>query len=258
MDQTELKQNIAKYYSKLPGGLQQFFSDMNWIKTLEEISIKYGLNDEQTKSLSTETTLVLLCVLPIEEYIKNLESEIKISKEKYDQLLSDLNEKIFKDIGYEIEESFEKNLNSLTEEENNKKEPEVKTETDDTPIPPYKKLIKNEGAENIINNKIISKPEPLKTPEQAKAPEGIVVEAPTQKEVVVEILKTVAPIKTQVENKPAMVVHNIFEEKLKTPTISHSSVSDHSVPQISQVATKIINNSTNPTAKTVDPYREVF
>jgi hypothetical protein len=356
MDQTQLQQKIALYYSKLPENLQQFFAGMNWINTLQEISVKNNLSEEQIKTLSTETTLILLCIVSIEDYVKMVESELKLSKEQADTILAEINEKIFKDIGYEIEETFTKNINSLAEEKygGDKKLDErfaslpkevqiainesdyqatlysiaskyklsieqmgtleevttkvmlniihpdqyeneliskikipredisslvkdineqiLKTirellksswdknsnvDTDIVPIPPYKKTINQENVLNT-NKEIVPKTEILKTLEQTRAPEKIVFEAPKPKEGVVEILKAVTPIEVRTQNKPAMVVHNIFEEKLKAPTISHSSVSDHSVSQISQVANKIIDSNTNPTAKTVDPYREAF
>lgn len=116
MNQEQLQQKIAEYYSKLPNNLQMFFADMNWINTLQEINTKYNLSSEQIESLSTETTLVLLGIIHMEEYVKTLEKDINIPKEQFDQLLSELNEKIFKDIGYELEETFIKNANTLAEE----------------------------------------------------------------------------------------------------------------------------------------------
>lgn len=116
MNQEELQQKIREYYGKLPESLQKFFADMNWLNSLQEINTVYGLNPEQIEILSTETTLVLLCIIPMEEYVGTLKSEIKINDDQKDKMLNDLNEKIFKDIGYELEEMFIKNANDLAEE----------------------------------------------------------------------------------------------------------------------------------------------
>lgn len=119
MNQEELQKNIALYYNKLPKNLQDFFADMNWLNTLQEINTKYNLSPEQVETLSTETTLALLDIVPMEDYVKILEQELKIPDDKKDEFFSELNEKIFKDIGYELEDTFIKNTNELAEEKYN-------------------------------------------------------------------------------------------------------------------------------------------
>lgn len=123
MDQVQLQQNIAKYYSKLPENLQQFFSSMVWINNLEEISKKYYLEEKQIEILGTETTLLLLSILHPEEYEKTLESEIKIPKEKLDLFLLEINEKILKNIKLELEEAYDNNVMELAEEKYGKEQP---------------------------------------------------------------------------------------------------------------------------------------
>jgi hypothetical protein len=123
MDQAQLQQNIAKYYSKLPENLQQFFSSMVWMNNLEEISKKYYLEEEQIEVLGTETTLLLLSILHPEEYEKTLEVEIKIPKEKLDLFLLEINEKILKNIKPELEEAYNKNVMELVEEKYGKEQP---------------------------------------------------------------------------------------------------------------------------------------
>lgn len=117
MNQEQLQQKIAEYYGKLPESLQRFFADMSWINTLQEINAKYNLSGEQSDTLSTETTLALLCIIPMSEYVKTIESTIKIPGEQMDQFMFEINDRIFKDIGYELEDTFIKNINELAEEQ---------------------------------------------------------------------------------------------------------------------------------------------
>lgn len=116
MNQEELQQKIAEYYSKLPENLQKFFADMNWLNTLQEINTKYNLSGEQIEILSTETTLALLCIIPMDDYVNAIENNMKLSSEQKEQLMSEINDKIFKDIGYDLEDTFTKNVNGLSEE----------------------------------------------------------------------------------------------------------------------------------------------
>lgn len=116
MNQEELQQKIAEYYSKLPESLQRFFADMNWLNTLQEINTKYNLSSEQIETLSTETTLALLCIIPMSDYVNVIENNMKLSSEQKEQIMSEINDKIFKDIGYDLEDTFTKNVNDLSGE----------------------------------------------------------------------------------------------------------------------------------------------
>ena len=116
MDQIQLQQNIAKYYAKLPVELQQFFSSMKWMEDLKNISTKYSLKEEQIKTLGTETTLVLLGIIHIEDYQENLEKELGLDKEITEKIIIEIDEKIIKNIKEKLIESFEANAKDLLEE----------------------------------------------------------------------------------------------------------------------------------------------
>jgi len=116
MDQTQLQQKIAEYYAKLPPEAQGVFSSMQWLQTLEQISIKYGLNDAQTETLSTETTLVLLGIIHLDEYKNILKSELNISNEILQNILTEIDDSILKTIKQELTEVFNKNNQPISEE----------------------------------------------------------------------------------------------------------------------------------------------
>ncbi|MFA6339255.1 MAG: hypothetical protein WCW87_04355 [Candidatus Paceibacterota bacterium] len=109
MDQTQLQQKIAEYYQKLPKETQEVFSSMHWLETLQTISKKYGLNEEQIQTLGTETTLVLLGIIHLDEYEEILIKEIKISEESIEKMILEINDSILKTIRPQLAEVFNKN-----------------------------------------------------------------------------------------------------------------------------------------------------
>jgi hypothetical protein len=116
MDQKELQQKIAEYYQKLSPELQEVFASMKWMDSLKEISTKYSLNDEQTQTLGIETTLLLLGILHVDDYEKNLFYEMKLSEESFNKILSEVDEKILKSVKLKLVDIFEKNAEDLVKE----------------------------------------------------------------------------------------------------------------------------------------------
>ena len=127
MDQSQLQQNIALYYSKLPPTTQQVFSRMAWMETLKTISAKYNLTASQIETLATETTLVLLGIIHLDEYDRTLISELALPKETADKMMIEINDSILKNIRPELEEAFTNNVQSLSE---NKEENDSNTKLD--------------------------------------------------------------------------------------------------------------------------------
>lgn len=115
MEQEELQKNIALYYSKLPKETQEVFSSMIWLETLKKISIKYSLNEEQIKTLGTETTLVLLGIVHVIDYEKNLIKEIQIPRATFDEMFLEINDSILKPVLSQITQTFEENTTTPNE-----------------------------------------------------------------------------------------------------------------------------------------------
>ncbi len=109
MDQTQLQQQIALYYSKLSPDMQEMFSSMKWMDAIGEISSKYGLTEEQKGSLGAETTLVLLGMISAEEYERNLEAEISISADLIQKMVGEINTSILDVIKPKLSEAYNKN-----------------------------------------------------------------------------------------------------------------------------------------------------
>jgi hypothetical protein len=117
MNETELQQNIALYYSKLPPKAQEIFSSMLWLETLKEISSEYNLTDEQKATLGTETTLALLGITHISEYEQKIAKELALSKENTESMSREIEEKIFKSIRPELIQTYNTNAQTVENEE---------------------------------------------------------------------------------------------------------------------------------------------
>lgn len=213
MNQQELQQKIAEYYSKLPENLQKFFADMKWINTLQGINTKYNLTPKQIETLATETTLVLLCIIDMSEYVKTIEDSIKLSTEQMNQLISEINDNIFKDIGYELEDTFIKNINDLTKENENKENTTITNS--EIPLPPY-------GNVESSKEKVVRIEEKIKTESEVPLPQYNENPIPKTEQ---DIYK-----ETHMAMKDSGI--DIIEGKLFNPTISTPTTSDHSLPKM--------------------------
>ncbi len=109
MDKEELQQNIALYYSKLPKDAQEFFSKMEWLDKLKKLSIKYALSEEQTQTLLTETTLIMLGIIPLIEYEETIIQETKLPREFAQQMIQEVKDYILRPVASQINEAYEKN-----------------------------------------------------------------------------------------------------------------------------------------------------
>ncbi len=116
MDQKELQEKIAEFYSKLPPKAQEMFATMKWLKTLKAISEKYGLSEEHTATLGTETTLVLLGIIHPVEYEENLTRDLKLPENTMDKILLEIEESIIKTVRPQLVLAFEENKKSESAE----------------------------------------------------------------------------------------------------------------------------------------------
>lgn len=113
MDKEQLQQKIAEYFEKLPREAQDVFSSMGWMETLKNIATKYNLNEDQIELLGTETTLVLLSIVHIEEYQKNIKTGLGLPEEILKEINTEIDNNILKTIKGQLVETFESNVLTL-------------------------------------------------------------------------------------------------------------------------------------------------
>lgn len=153
MDQEQLQQKIAEYYEKLPPKTQEVFSSMQWLEVLRTISERYGLKDQQIQDLGTETTLVLLGIIDLDEYENAIKKEVALEEELFNKMSAEINDLILKEIRPELVQAFNANIKPGTEIEEkwkdrfNKLSEEIQNAIIDSD---YQKKIYDIGLENKL------------------------------------------------------------------------------------------------------------
>lgn len=116
MDQVDLKQQIALYYSRLPAEAQEAFSSMQWLETLKRISSKYGLNGQEVETLGTETTLVLLGIISLTEYEEILRKDLSLPPTSIQKMIEEIDAQVINPILPQLLSAFEENTKFSTTE----------------------------------------------------------------------------------------------------------------------------------------------
>ncbi len=244
-----LQSIIMEAKNDLSQETREAIDSVNWKLTILEMAGKY--NQDQLDTLEIETELLLCGILSPDEYQKELENRMMLTGEQVNFLLEEMDKLIFKKIQDELEKkiSSKKETSSMQKVESSKKDKVItdyqlpitnqeKTvnekkvaEEDEVPKPPYAEVITND--QSIINtgeekNSIDDDKLRIKNVDTSDKEQVVDRVDEGQKE------KPVVPV------SPATNVGtNLFEEKLKGPTVSEHTVSDYSKPKI-------------------DPYREAF
>lgn len=94
MDENTIK-IIRERFDALPESIQELILSSNYQNTLIEIGKKYQLNVEQLGMLEQETTLVMMGLTPTQDFKNELVHELKIDNIKGNQIVTEINEKIF-------------------------------------------------------------------------------------------------------------------------------------------------------------------
>ncbi len=162
---------IEEQMTKLPADVKEAIISIDYESRLREITKRQKLLIDQAGKLEMETTLVMIGLEPISDYISNLESHLELSTERAQEIASDVNENIFKPIRQSLEKMDEQmlkgeNNESTTEEKKTGSTTQEKEDLD------RNQILKEIEDPSIIDNGNrtieIRPPQALKTiPEQA-------------------------------------------------------------------------------------------
>lgn len=86
---------INEYLEKLPKPVQDFVLSNVWLDKSNEIAKKYSLNPEQTESLSNAVLLVLTMVIDPKDFNKILVEDLGVSELLTEQLVGEIETRIF-------------------------------------------------------------------------------------------------------------------------------------------------------------------
>jgi hypothetical protein len=148
-DALQIKIDEAK--ANLPPETNDAINAVDWRATILTLREKRGYSFEQLEDLETETELMLYGLITTEEYPKEIENRLKISKNEATELVNELNDLIFMKIRGELI----KNSGEKREIPETKKEEQINTEIlksakiEITPEKPRME-VKTDAIENVL------------------------------------------------------------------------------------------------------------
>lgn len=99
----KLQELIKEYLVKLPKETQDVIMGFPWAEISNEIGEDIGLVDNELIDLQTETAIVLLGMCTPEEYVKNLENEVGVTKNEAEKIMRQAKDKIFDPMALRLE-----------------------------------------------------------------------------------------------------------------------------------------------------------
>lgn len=189
--------------------LQKAIEDSDYKTKTYTIGQKYHLAIDQMGVLEEIVNKTILGSIHPDKIDDEIKSKIQIPEDKINELINDLNEEIFKDIRDLLKNQSQTNIK----------------ETEEIPLPPYSSVVNNKEQVVSIND-------------------------PKETEIPVPEIKNEEILNNEQEIDEDEIFRNsgidIIGEKLNKPTVSTSTISNHSLPKI--------NSDKN--SQTNDPYRE--
>ena len=240
----ETEKIIKEQMKKIPEEVRKLLADPKLNDKFLIVGKKYGMNIEQMGIFQTETMLMMLGLTHPDKYSEELKNRLKISEEKVDSIVVDVNQEILSGIREKLKEAYEESSDGSGEGEGEEK----LTEIDEAEI----KLTPLNTEEDTKNAQVLSKagisfvePSPIPNPNNGKVTEN--------RE---EILKKIE--KPELIEKPKEEIHPILVQKLSAPVQAPIVKTEHSPDSIAKP-----NIPTQASVKpkipdiTVDPYREL-
>ena len=103
----ELQKIIAEQMEKLPEDVKQAIISVDYKTKLQEITKKQKLLIDKAAKLELETTLVMIGLEPMTDYIDNLQREMELPPVRAKEVAMDVNELIFKPIRVSLQNMSE-------------------------------------------------------------------------------------------------------------------------------------------------------
>ena len=249
---------IKDYLGNLPKGVLFAVQDKTWSKKVEEISTKYSLNDVQSTTLKNLVLFVIIGVEEGETFADSVEKELGISNLLAEQIIKDIDERVFQYIFNLISESPKENNQKIENVDENL--PEVRPEI--TPmvekgegvqiktVPPVRlvETPQNEQKNSFWQTKEKTAPDNLPGTEMKEEEQKIFIGSEFIQKPVAVVDYSTTPLdqstKEDAQQAPSssetQKPQNIIDEKLNSQVIKPANS----------------NIQTPPTKYTADPYRE--
>lgn len=99
----ELKSQIHEVLGELPPQLRTYISNGRLYAVVTMLARKYSLNNEQTRTLSTELTLLLMGIENPDEFGASLKADAQFEDDTVRSLMTDVNQEVFIPLQKQIE-----------------------------------------------------------------------------------------------------------------------------------------------------------
>jgi len=214
----DIKKIIAEQLPKLPTDVRNSILSVDYSSQLQEVVKRNKLLIDQAGKLEVETTLTMLGLEPLSDYISNLERELQLPREKAVIVANDVDELVFKNIRESLKQMNEESL-----EPNNESSEELNRE--DVLEGIENPSARSQKEESISVSSLLSN-NPLQEEFSEKITTGIEIRKETTPEIPMEdSLAIKNPDSLMIEKQTGPLhqnispIDNIIEEKL-TNTIS--------------------------------------
>lgn len=232
-----LKIKIETAKRALPLETVNAIDSVDWRASILELRTKKGYTFEQLGDLELETELLLCGLVSPEDYPRELEKRMGISRTQANELVNEMNEMVFTKIRAELIKNTERKRIFAQKEKEIKQDAEV---------------LKEHGIEIIPTVPVHNAPHNEITTLEIQPEEitGKVIEKPTA-------FAESSGVSKKEETPPA----SILEQKLTGPFQIPTTKTDHSLPNISSPsapsASAPVPIITKPKIPNADPYREL-
>ena len=154
-----LQIKIEKAKAQLPETTRRAIDAVDWKGSIVGMRAKKGYTFEQLGDLELETELLLCGLLSTENYPKELESRMKITKAEADALANEMNDLVFKKIHEEFIKIIESNKIPIVKTPSLANQDNLQNVFPETQIPKHETdILKNAGIEVVERNEEINAP----------------------------------------------------------------------------------------------------
>jgi hypothetical protein len=278
----DTQQNIPEYIKTLPQSIQDMVFDGVWEERTNEIAKKYSLNETQTNDLADSVLLILIGLDKPDTFLENIIKELNISRLLAEQIMEDLEARVFEYAISYIEGKNKPKVESTpvqtptpavikpplsrfetvkppvhTEEKALEIRPEslpVVEDPNKIGVPRYVPTNTYKPASSVSNAQARNSATPINTPLTPK-PNQATTPTPTNAPVITYRPKSTVPEQVQqVTPVPRFTIPT--EEKVENKPVTPSSPTEN---KINNVTTNTLEKSVAdimPPKHNIDPYRE--
>lgn len=216
---------IAKQLEKIPPEVKSFYLSAEYAKAIQEIIKKQRLLIDQGEKLETETTLVMIGLEPLSDYVKNLETNLELNPEKARLLAIDINELVFKKIRQALQKMDE---DMLLPEEINPLMPKVNIGPEEANVSQPARLT-NTSSQELNRDQILNEIENPIPNRQSTNVVNTKNPSPEEKENKIEIKKTqeleIRPDQ-EIQTVPGEGIKDIVTAKMTGPTVTTQGITE--------------------------------